>query len=67
MLPPLFFKELWVIPREVDQLIHNPDSDSSHNTSEFVDLMNLDSTDYGCEIRLVLLVDRSWGNGNFFG
>ena len=30
-----------------------PDSDSSHNTSESVDLTNLDSTDYGCEIRLV--------------
>ena len=61
MLPPLFLKKLWVIkqsesvdlPREVDQRIHNPDSDSSHNTSESVDLMNLDLTDYGCEIRLV--------------
>ena len=39
--------------REVDQRIHNPDSDSSHKTSESVDLTNLDSTDYGCEIRLV--------------
>ena len=34
--------------------IHNPDSDSSHKTSESVDLTNLDSTDYGCEIRLIV-------------
>ena len=60
MLLPLFYKELWVskdsesvdLPREVDQRIHNPDSDSSHKTSESVDLTNLDLTDYGCEIRL---------------
>ena len=41
------------LPRELDQWIHNPDSDSSHNTSESVDLTNLDSTDYGCEICLL--------------
>ena len=41
------------LPLEVDQRIHNPDSDSSHKTSESVDLTNLDSTDYGCEIRLI--------------
>ena len=41
------------LPREVDQRIHNPDSDSSHKTSESVDLTNLDSTDYGCEIHLL--------------
>ena len=41
-------------PREVDQRIHNPDSDSSHNTSESVDLMNLDSMDYGREKRLLI-------------
>ena len=41
---------------EVDQWIHNLDSDSSHNTSESVDLTNLDSTDYGCEIRLLVTV-----------
>ena len=43
---------IFSVPREVDQRIHNPDSDSSHNTSESVDLRNLDSTDYGCEVRL---------------
>ena len=60
------------LPLEVDQRILNPDSDSSHNTSESVDLanldlnlyftnlanpknpnLNLDSMDYGCEIRLM--------------
>ena len=50
MLPPLFLKELWVI-QAIWIRIHNPDS--SHNTSESVDLTNLDSTDYGCEIRLM--------------
>ena len=40
------------LPQKVDRWIHNPDSDSSHITSEFVNLRNLDSTDYGCEIRL---------------
>ena len=39
------------LPREVDQQIH--DSDSSHISSKFVDLKNLDSTDYACEIRLL--------------
>ena len=34
--------------------IHNPDS--SHITSESVDLKNLDSTDYGCEICLLVLL-----------
>ena len=29
------------------------DLDSSHNTSESVDLTNLYSMDYGCEIRLI--------------
>ena len=41
----------------VDQRIHNPDSDSSHITSESVDLTNLDSTDYGWEIRLMAMLD----------
>ena len=54
MLLPLFYKEFWV----VDQRIHNPDSDSSHKTSESVDLTNLDSTDYGCEIRLLVHLSR---------
>ena len=40
------------LTQEVDQ-IHN--SDSSHVTSESVDLKNLDSADYGCEIRLLIL------------
>ena len=44
------------LPLEVDQRIHNLDSDSSHNTSEFVDLMNLDSTEYGCEINLLIIL-----------
>ena len=39
----------------VDLRIHNPDSDSSHITSESVDLKNLDSTDYGCEICLLCI------------
>ena len=42
------------LPLEVDQQIHNPVSDSSYITSESVDLKNLDSTDYGCEIRLLI-------------
>ena len=45
------------MPREVDQRIHNPDSDSSHITGESVDLTNLDSTDYGCEIRLLTVAN----------
>ena len=40
------------LPLEVDQRIHYPDSDSSNFTSESVNLMNLDSMDYGCEICL---------------
>ena len=43
-------------PSSLNPLIHNPDSDSSPNTSESVDLTNLDSTDYGCEIRLLSIV-----------
>ena len=45
--------EIRLLNLEVDQRIHNPDSDSSHKTSESVDLTNLDSTDYVCEIRLL--------------
>ena len=41
------------LPPEVAQRIHNPDSDSSHIISECVNVRNLDSTDYGCEIRLI--------------
>ena len=38
---------------KADQRIHNPDS--SHVTSESVDLKNLNLTDYGYEIRLMKL------------
>ena len=39
-------KESWIVNLEVDQWIQNPDSDSTHITSESVDLRNPDSTDY---------------------
>ena len=44
------------LPLRVDQRIHNPDSDSSHITSASVDLKNLDSTDYGCEIHIYSVI-----------
>ena len=43
----------------LNQQIHNPDSDSSHITSESVNLTNIDLGDYGCEIRLVI---KSFGS-----
>ena len=43
-LPPKVAKDQW---------IHNPDSHSSHNTSKSINLRNLDSMDYGCEIHLL--------------
>ena len=46
------------LPLEVDQRIYNPDSNSSHNTSESVDLTNLDLTDYGCEICLLIVQEE---------
>ena len=42
-------------PPEVD---HNLDLDSTHITSESINLMNLDSTDYVCEICLMNAHDR---------
>ena len=45
-------------PLEVDQQIHNPNQDSGHIKSESINLKNLDSTDYVCEIHLVESQDR---------